>query len=82
MKKLFWLRNSILENLVGSWKLGRRHGVIDLRPIRLTTKWQISCPMKTSRFTTLCLQMMICKWIPLENLIIYQLTNFTCSKRL
>ena len=38
MKKLFWLRNSILENLVGSWKLGRRHGVIDLRPIRLTTK--------------------------------------------
>ena len=31
---------------MGSWKLGRRHGVIDLRPIRLTTKWQISCPMK------------------------------------
>lgn len=38
IKKLFWLRYAILEKLLGSWNLGKRHGIIDLRAIRLTTK--------------------------------------------
>lgn len=38
MKKLFWLRYSILEKLLGSWNLANREGVIDLRAIRLTSK--------------------------------------------
>ncbi|EMG49220.1 hypothetical protein G210_0083 [Candida maltosa Xu316] len=38
MKKLFWLRQSILEKLQGTWNLGKRHGIIDLRTIRLTGK--------------------------------------------
>ncbi|RCK65950.1 hypothetical protein Cantr_01700 [Candida viswanathii] len=38
IKKLFWLRYSILEKLLGSWSLGQRQGIIDLRAIRLTSK--------------------------------------------
>lgn len=38
MIKMFWLKQTILEKLAGSWTVDNRHGLLDVRSLRLTPK--------------------------------------------
>ncbi|KAI5961924.1 TRS120 [Candida theae] len=38
MIKLFWLKQTVVESLTGSWSVDDRHGLLDVRSLRITPK--------------------------------------------